>query len=68
MPRHSVGERSRTAISMKICLETDPVEAETSASLWRSTNAGGPGLAIRFMGQGDEAARARTCTAVLVPL
>ena len=42
MPRHSVVERSRIAFSMKIFLETAPVEAANSASSWRSANAGGP--------------------------
>ena len=42
MPRHSVVERSRIAFSMKIFLETAPVEAVNSASSWRSANAGGP--------------------------
>ena len=35
MPRHSVVERSRIAFSMKIFLETAPVEAANSASSWR---------------------------------
>ena len=42
MPRHSVVERLRIAFSMKIFLETVPVEATNSASSWRSANAGGP--------------------------
>ena len=42
MPRHGVVERSRIAFSMKIFLETAPVEAAISASSWKSTNAGGP--------------------------
>ena len=42
MPRHSVVERSRIALSMKIFLDTAPVEAANSASSWRSANAGGP--------------------------
>ena len=42
MPRHSVVERSRIAFSMKIFLETAPVEAANSASSWKSANAGGP--------------------------
>ena len=42
MPRHSVVERSRIAFSLKIFLETAPVEAAKSASTWRSANAGGP--------------------------
>ena len=42
MPRHSVVERSRIAFSVKIFLETAPVEAANSASSWRSANAGGP--------------------------
>ena len=41
MPRHSVVQRSRIAFSMKIFLETAPVEAANSASSWRSANAGG---------------------------
>ena len=42
MPRHSVVERLRIAFSMKIFMETAPVEAANSASSWRSANAGGP--------------------------
>ena len=42
MPRHSVMERWRIALSMRICLETAPVEAANLASSWRSSNAGGP--------------------------
>ena len=42
MPRHSVVERSCIAFSMKIFLETAPVEAANSASSWRTANAGGP--------------------------
>ena len=42
MPRHSVVERSRIAFSMKIFLETAPVEAANTERSWRSANAGGP--------------------------
>ena len=42
MPRHSVVERSHIAFSMKIFLETAPVQAANFASSWRSANAGGP--------------------------
>ena len=49
-------------------LETAPVEAASSASSWGSANAGGGSPAVRFMGQGDKAARTITSAAVLVPL
>ena len=68
MPRHIVVERWRIAFSMKILLATAPGEAANSASSWRRANAGGASPAVRIMAQGDKAARACTCTAVLVPL
>ena len=42
MPRHIVVEMSRIAFSIKILLETPPVEAANSASSLRSANVGGP--------------------------
>ena len=42
MPRCSVLERSRIVFSMKIFLETAPVEAANSASSWRSKPWGAP--------------------------
>ena len=42
MSRHSVVERSRIAVSMKIFLEIAPVKAANSAGSWRRANAGGP--------------------------
>ena len=68
MPQHSVVERSHIAFSMKIIWETAPVEAANSTSSWRSANGGGGRPTVHLMGQGDKAARARTCTAVLVTL
>ena len=68
MPRHSAVERSRIAFSIKMFWETAPVKAVNSASSWRIAHAGGGSSAVRFMGHGDKAARARTCTALLVPL
>ena len=42
MPRHSAVERYRITSSIKIYLETAPVEAENSAISWGGAKAGGP--------------------------
>ena len=42
MPRQSVVERSRIAFSMKVFLETAPIDDENPASSWRKVTAGGP--------------------------
>ena len=67
MPRHSVVERSRIALSIKSfwrLLRSRPrtLQAHGEAQTLR----GPPGRT--FHGTGGKAVRARTCTAVLVPL
>ena len=60
--------RLHITISLKLSLETAPVEAAKSASSWTSVKAGGARPAIHFMGMGDKAARACKSTAVFFPL
>ena len=68
MSRHIVLETPRIASSMKIFLETVPVEAANSVSSVDKRKGCGDSSGVRSMVQGDNAARACASSAVLVPL